>query len=60
MVDNAIAYAPRRKPHLHFEVCGEAENGAEAIEEAKKLKPDLLVNAKLNKTTDEEGSEPRR
>jgi len=26
-----------------FEVCGEAENGAEAIEEAKKLKPDVVV-----------------
>jgi DNA-binding NarL/FixJ family response regulator len=27
----------------HFEVCGEARNGAEAIEEAKKLKPDVVV-----------------
>ncbi len=27
----------------HFEVCGEAENGAEAIEQAKKLKPDVVV-----------------
>jgi len=26
-----------------LEVCGEAENGAEAIEEAKKLKPDVVV-----------------
>jgi DNA-binding NarL/FixJ family response regulator len=27
----------------HFEVCGEVENGLEAIEEAKKLKPDVVV-----------------
>lgn len=26
-----------------FEVCGEAEDGAKAIEEAKKLKPDVVV-----------------
>jgi DNA-binding NarL/FixJ family response regulator len=29
--------------HPHLEVCGEAKNGAEAIEEAKKLKPDVVV-----------------
>jgi DNA-binding NarL/FixJ family response regulator len=29
--------------HPHFEVCGEVENGLEAIEEAKKLKPDVVV-----------------
>jgi DNA-binding NarL/FixJ family response regulator len=29
--------------HPHFEVCGEAKNGAEAIEEAKKLRPDVVV-----------------
>src|SRR5213079_3488901 len=26
-----------------FEVCGEAENGREAIEEAQELRPDLIV-----------------
>jgi DNA-binding NarL/FixJ family response regulator len=31
----------QRQPH--FEVCGEVENGLEAIEEAKKLKPDVVV-----------------
>jgi len=29
--------------HPHFEVCGEAVNGAEAIEQAEKLKPDVVV-----------------
>jgi DNA-binding NarL/FixJ family response regulator len=29
--------------HPDFEVCGEAEDGAQAIEEAKKLKPDVVV-----------------
>jgi two-component system nitrate/nitrite response regulator NarL len=29
--------------HPHFEVCGEAQDGAKAIEEAKKLKPDVIV-----------------
>jgi DNA-binding NarL/FixJ family response regulator len=29
--------------HPHFEVCGEAADGAQAIEEAKKLKPDVVV-----------------
>ncbi len=27
----------------HFEVCGEAENGAEAIAEVKRIKPDVVV-----------------
>lgn len=26
-----------------FEICGEAENGAEAIEKAKELQPDLVL-----------------
>jgi len=29
--------------HVGFEVCGEAADGVEAIEQAKKLKPDLIV-----------------
>jgi two-component system nitrate/nitrite response regulator NarL len=29
--------------HPHFEICGEAVNGAEAIVEAKRLKPDVVV-----------------
>jgi two-component system response regulator NreC len=29
--------------HPHFEVCGEAENGAEAIEEVKRVRPDVVV-----------------
>ena len=29
--------------YRHFEVCGEATDGAQAIEEAKKLKPDVVV-----------------
>ena len=29
--------------HPRFEVCGEAEDGAKAIEEAKKLKPDAVI-----------------
>ena len=29
--------------HAGFEVCGEAADGMEAIEQAKKLKPDLIV-----------------
>src|ERR1700693_1654533 len=29
--------------HSRFEVCGEAEDGAKAIEEAKRLKPDVVV-----------------
>ena len=29
--------------HPHFEVCGEAENGAEAIQEVKRVRPDVVV-----------------
>jgi len=29
--------------HPHFEVCGEAENGAEAIEEVKGVRPDVVI-----------------
>jgi DNA-binding NarL/FixJ family response regulator len=29
--------------HAGFEVCGEAADGVQAIEQAKKLKPDLIV-----------------
>lgn len=29
--------------HPHFEVCGEAENGAEAIKEVKRVRPDVVV-----------------
>jgi DNA-binding NarL/FixJ family response regulator len=29
--------------HPHFEVCAEATDGAEAVEEAKKAKPDVVV-----------------
>ena len=29
--------------HAGFEVCGEAADGVEAIEQAKRLKPDLIV-----------------
>jgi DNA-binding NarL/FixJ family response regulator len=29
--------------HPHFEVCGEAENGAEAIEEVKRVRPDVVI-----------------
>lgn len=29
--------------HSRFEVCGEVEDGAEAIEQAKRLKPDVVV-----------------
>jgi len=29
--------------HPHFEVCGEAENGAKAIEEVKRVKPDVVI-----------------
>jgi len=29
--------------HPRFEVCGEAEDGAKAIEEARRLKPDVVV-----------------
>jgi DNA-binding NarL/FixJ family response regulator len=29
--------------HPKLEVCGEAKHGAQAVEEAKKLKPDVVV-----------------
>jgi DNA-binding NarL/FixJ family response regulator len=29
--------------HPHFEVCGEAMDGAQAVEETKKLNPDVVV-----------------
>jgi DNA-binding NarL/FixJ family response regulator len=29
--------------HPHFEVCGEALDGAQAVEETKKLNPDVIV-----------------
>jgi DNA-binding NarL/FixJ family response regulator len=29
--------------HAHFEVCAEAENGAEAVELAKQVKPDVAI-----------------
>lgn len=29
--------------HPRFEICGEAEDGAKAIEEAQRLKPDVIV-----------------
>ena len=29
--------------HPHFKVCGEAENGAEAIEGVKRVRPDVVV-----------------
>jgi len=29
--------------HPRFEVCGEAENGAEAIEEVKRVRPDAVI-----------------
>ena len=29
--------------HPHFEVCGEAQDGAKAVEEAARLKPDVVV-----------------
>jgi two-component system chemotaxis response regulator CheY len=29
--------------HPHFEVVGEAENGADAIEEVKRVRPDAIV-----------------
>ena len=31
------------RQHPRFEVCGEAENGAEAIEEVKRVRPDAVV-----------------
>lgn len=32
-----------RVAHPKFEVCGEAADGAQAFEESKKLKPDVVV-----------------
>ena len=29
--------------HPRFEVCGEAENGAEAIEEVRRVRPDVVI-----------------
>jgi two-component system, NarL family, nitrate/nitrite response regulator NarL len=29
--------------HAHIEICAEAENGAEALEQAKQIKPDVAV-----------------
>lgn len=29
--------------HPHFEVCGEAKNGVEAVEEVKRLRPEVVV-----------------
>jgi DNA-binding NarL/FixJ family response regulator len=29
--------------HSRFEVCGEAEDGAQAVEQAKQIKPDVVV-----------------
>jgi chemotaxis response regulator CheB len=33
------------KQEVDFEVCGEAENGKEAIKKAQELRPDLIVHA---------------
>lgn len=41
MIRKVVRSTLQRQPH--FEVCGEVENGLEAIEEAKKLKPDVVV-----------------
>src|SRR5271156_4766174 len=41
VIRRAVRSTLQRQPH--FEVCGEVENGLEAIEEAKKLKPDVVV-----------------
>jgi DNA-binding NarL/FixJ family response regulator len=32
-----------RQQHPHFEICGEAENGADTIEEVKRARPDVVV-----------------
>jgi len=29
--------------HTHFEVCGEARDGGEAVAEAQRLKPDVVI-----------------
>jgi chemotaxis response regulator CheB len=34
------------KREADFEVCGEAENGKEAVEKAQELRPDLIVLAR--------------
>jgi DNA-binding NarL/FixJ family response regulator len=44
--DQAIVRAAVRdrfESHSGFEVCGEAENGADAIVKARALKPDLII-----------------
>jgi DNA-binding NarL/FixJ family response regulator len=44
--DNALirqALCELFKREADFEVCGEAENGQEAIEKAQQLRPDLIV-----------------
>jgi DNA-binding NarL/FixJ family response regulator len=41
VIRKAVRSALERHPR--FEVCGEAEDGAKAIEEAQKLKPDVVV-----------------
>src|ERR1700682_3737957 len=37
------AVRPLFDSHPNFEVCGEAENGREAVEKAPSLRPDLIV-----------------
>ena len=37
------AVRPLFDTHPHFEVCGEAEHGREAIEKASLLQPDLII-----------------
>jgi DNA-binding NarL/FixJ family response regulator len=41
VIRGMVRSALRQNPH--FEVCGEAENGAEAIEEVKRVRPDVVV-----------------
>lgn len=44
--DQAVVRAAVRdlfESHSGFEVCGEAENGADAIVKARALKPDLII-----------------
>ena len=47
LVDDNAAIRQMLRPVFEetsgWEVCGEAENGREAIEKARKLKPDLIV-----------------
>lgn len=40
-IRRAVRFALQSQPHI--EVCGEAADGAQAIQEAKKLKPDVIV-----------------